>query len=628
MAARDFFKDIRLEKRYFRTRIYLVALLVLLCILILALRLFYLQVSSHDHYATLSHENRMKIVPVPPTRGLVYDRNMNLLAANKPSYQIRVTPVEVDDMDQVISQLGRLIDLEEHHLKKFHGDLKRKQSFESIPLKVNLSEEEVARFSVNRHRFPGIEITAHASRYYPMAGVNAHALGYVGRINADEMQKLDRKDYSGTTYIGKVGVEKFYEQALHGTVGYQHIEINAQGRRLRVLESIPPEPGKDVMLTLDAQLQEVALQALGERKGSVVAIEPETGEILAFVSTPTYDPNQFVSGISSMQYAQLSDDPDQPLFNRALSGLYPPGSTIKPMVALAGLHYGVTRVDDTMWAGPYYQLPGSQHKYRDWKKEGHGRVDMPKAITQSCDVYFYTLAYELGIDRIAEVLAQFNFGSRTGLDTWGEAKGILPSQEWKRKAHGQPWYPGETVITGIGQGYLSATPLQLALATSVLATRGQGVQPKFLRKFLPADRASGDGIGEDLVSAQRSVDIADALHWDRIVEAMEDSVHEPNGTAYAMGKHAGYRIAGKTGTAQVFSLKKDGEYREYVEEEIDEKLRDHALFIAFAPADKPKIAIAVVVENGGGGGTAAAPVAKAVLDHYLLGNEYAQQDAS
>ena len=628
MAARDFFKDIRLEKRYFRTRIYLVALLVLLCILILALRLFYLQVSSHDHYATLSHENRMKIVPVPPTRGLVYDRNMNLLAANKPSYQIRVTPVEVDDMEQVISQLGRLIDLEEHHLKKFHGDLKRKQSFESIPLKVNLSEEEVARFSVNRHRFPGIEITAHASRYYPMAGVNAHALGYVGRINADEMQKLDRKDYSGTTYIGKVGVEKFYEQALHGTVGYQHIEINAQGRRLRVLESIPPEPGKDVMLTLDAQLQEVALQALGERKGSVVAIEPETGEILAFVSTPTYDPNQFVSGISSMQYAQLRDDPDQPLFNRALSGLYPPGSTIKPMVALAGLHYGVTRVDDTMWAGPYYQLPGSQHKYRDWKKEGHGRVDMPKAITQSCDVYFYTLAYELGIDRIAEVLAQFNFGSRTGLDTWGEAKGILPSQEWKRKAHGQPWYPGETVITGIGQGYLSATPLQLALATSVLATRGQGVQPKFLRKFLPADRASGDGIGKDLVSAQRSVDIADALHWDRIVEAMEDSVHEPNGTAYAMGKHAGYRIAGKTGTAQVFSLKKDGEYREYVEEEIDEKLRDHALFIAFAPADKPKIAIAVVVENGGGGGTAAAPVAKAVLDHYLLGNEYAQQDAS
>ena len=628
MAARDFFKDVRLEKRYFRTRINLVALLVLLCMLILALRLFYLQVSSYDYYATLSQENRMKIVPVPPTRGLVYDRNMNLLAANKPSYQVRVTPVEVDDMEQVISQLGRLIELEEHHLKKFYGDLKRKQSFESILLKVNLSEEEVARFSVNRHRFPGVEITAHASRYYPMAGVNAHALGYVGRIDADEIQKLDRKDYSGTTYIGKVGVEKFYEQDLHGTVGYQHIEINAQGRRLRVLESIPPEPGKDVVLTLDVRLQEVALQALGERKGSVVAMEPETGEILAFVSTPTYDPNQFVNGISSAQYAQLRDDPDQPLFNRALSGLYPPGSTIKPMVALAGLHYGVTRADDTIWAGPFYQLPGSQQKYRDWKKEGHGRVDMPKAIVQSSDVYFYMLAYGLGIDRMAEFLARFNFGRRTGLDTWGEAKGILPSREWKRKAHGQPWYPGETVIMGIGQGYLSATPLQLAFATSVLATRGQGVQPKFLREFLPASRPSGDGNGKSQVSAPHSVDIADALYWDPIVEAMEDSVHKPNGTAYGMGKDAGYRIAGKTGTAQVFSLKKDGEYREYVEEDIDEKLRDHALFIAFAPADKPKIAVAVVVENGGGGGTAAAPVAKAVLDHYLLGNEYARQDAS
>ncbi len=626
MAARDFFKDIRLEKRYFRTRVYLVAMLVLLCMLILALRLFYLQVSSHDHYATLSQENRMKIVPVPPTRGLVYDRNMNLLAANKPSYQIRVTPVEVDDLERVVAQLGQLIDLEEHHLKKFYGDLKRKQSFESIPLKVNLSEDEVARFSVNRHRYPGVEITAHASRYYPMAGVGAHALGYVGRINADEIRKLDKKDYSGTTYIGKVGVEKFYEQALHGTVGYQHIEINAQGRRLRVLKRIPPEPGKDVMLTLDVRLQEVALQALGERRGSVVAIEPETGEILVFVSTPTYDPNQFVNGIGSRQYAQLRDDPDQPLFNRALSGLYPPGSTIKPMVALAGLHYGVTRADDTIWAGPYYQLPGTQHKYRDWKKEGHGRVDMPKAITQSSDVYFYTLAYKLGIDRMAEFLAQFNFGSRTGLDTWGEAKGILPSQEWKRKVHGQPWYPGETVITGIGQGYLSATPLQLALATSVLATRGQGVQPKFLRKFLPATRPSGDGNDGSQAPAPRSVEIADALHWDRIVEAMEDSVHKPNGTAYAVGRDAGYRIAGKTGTAQVFGLKRDGEHQEYIEEELDEKLRDHALFIAFAPVDKPKIAIAVVVENAGAGGVAAAPVAKAVLDHYLLGNEYAQRD--
>ena len=624
MAARDFLKDTKLEKRYFRTRIYLVGLLVLLCVLTLSLRLFYLQVKSHDYYATLSQENRMKIVPIPPTRGLVYDRNLNLLAANKPSYQIRLTPADVDDIEQAISQLGQLIELEEHHLKKFHGDLKRKQTFESIPLKVNLSEEEVARFSVNRHRFPGVEITAHASRYYPMTGVNAHSLGYVGRINADETQKLDKKDYSGTTYIGKVGVEKFYEETLHGTVGYQHIEINAQGRKLRVLESIPSVPGKDIVLTLDARLQEVALLALGERRGSVVAIEPATGEILVFVSAPTYDPNLFVNGIGSKQYAGLRDDLDQPLFNRALSGLYPPGSTIKPMVALAGLHYGVTRAEDTIWAGPYYRLPGSQRKYRDWKKEGHGRVDMPKAITQSSDVYFYTLAHKLGIDRMAEFLAHFNFGSKTGLDTWGEVKGILPSQEWKRRVHGQPWYPGETVITGIGQGYISATPLQLALATSVLATRGQGVQPKFLRAIHQFE----GGQSGNQESTARSAGIIDAFYWDQIIEAMVDSVHKPNGTAYAVGKDASYRIAGKTGTAQVFSLQRDGEYQEYIEENIDEKLRDHALFIAFAPADKPEIAIAVVVENGGSGGAVAAPVAKAVMDHYLLGNEYLLQDAS
>ena len=624
MAARDFFKDTKREKRYFRTRIYIVGLLVLLCILVLALRLFYLQVKSHDYYATLSHENRMKVVPIPPTRGLVYDRNLNLLAANRPSYQIRVTPVDVEDIEQVITRLGQLIDLEEHHLKKFYGDLKRKQAFESIPLKVNLSEEEVARFSVNRHRFPGVEIIAHASRHYPMTGVNAHALGYVGRINADEMQKLDRKDYSGTTYIGKVGVEKFYEETLHGTVGYQHIEINAQGRRLRILESIPPVPGKDIVLSLDSQLQEVALQALGERRGSVVAIEPATGEILVFVSAPTYDPNLFVNGIGNKQYAGLRDDPDQPLFNRALSGLYPPGSTIKPMVALAGLHYGVTRAKDTIWAGPYFQLPGNTRKYRDWKKEGHGSVDMLKAITQSSDVYFYTLAHKLGIDRMAEFLAQFNFGRQTGLDTWGEVKGILPSQEWKRSAHGQPWYPGETVITGIGQGYMSATPLQLALATSVLATRGKGVQPKFLR----AIQLSQEEQSVNQTSVARSVGVTDESHWDQIVEAMTDSVHKPNGTAYSVGKNASYTIAGKTGTAQVFSLQKDGEYLEYNEEDIDEKLRDHALFIAFAPAEKPEIAIAVVVENGGSGGVAAAPIAKAVMDHYLLEDEYAHQDSS
>ena len=623
MAKRDFLKDFKLEVRCFKVRIYVVTLLVLLCLLVLGLRLFFLQVQSHDYYTTLSQENRIKLVPIPPTRGLIYDRNLNLLAANKPSYQIRVTPVQVDDIEQVVLQLGQFIELEEHHLKKFYEDIKRKQSFESIPLKINLSEGEVARFSVNRHRFPGVEIAAHASRYYPMTGVNAHALGYVGRINAEEVQKLDQHDYSGTTYIGKLGVEKFYEKVLHGKVGYQHIEINAQGRKLRVLNSIPPVPGVDIVLTLDARLQQVALQALGERRGSVVAMDPATGEILVFVSAPTYDPNLFVDGISSKQYALLRNDPDQPLFNRALAGQYPPGSTIKPMVALAGLHYGVTRAEETIWAGPYYQLPGHQRKYRDWKKGGHGRVDMSKAIAQSSDVYFYALAHNLGIDRMSEFLAQFNFGSKTGLDTWGEAKGILPSQEWKHRAYGQPWYPGETIITGIGQGYMSVTPLQLALATSVLATRGQGVQPKFLR----AMRTSGDAEKRVHASAMYSVDVADEFFWDQVVKAMVDVVHEPNGTAYRVGRNATYQIAGKTGTAQLFGLEKDGKYTEYREEDIDERLHDHGLFIAFAPVDEPKIAIAVIVENGGSGSVAAAPVAKAVMDSYLLEGKHDLQDA-
>ena len=624
MATRDFLKDPKQETRYFKARLFVAALVVLLSLLVLGWRLFSLQVQSHDYYKTLSQENRIKIVPVPPARGLVYDRNLSLLAVNKPSYQIKVTPVLTDDLEQTVTQLGQLIELEEQHLQRFFADVDRKQSFESIPLKMHLSEDEVARFSVNRHRFPGVEVTAHTNRHYPMGDVNAHALGYVGRIDSEEMLKLDKQNYHGTNYIGKLGVEKYYESVLHGKPGFQHVEINAQGRKLRILKSIPSTPGTDLVLTLDAELQKVALQALGEHRGSVVAMEPETGEILVFVSAPTYDPNLFVNGINSKQYLKLRDDPDQPLFNRALSGQYPPGSTIKPMVALAGLHYGVVRLEDTIWAGPYFQLPGSRRRYHDWKKEGHGWVDMPKAIIQSSDVYFYSLANNLGIDRMSAFLGQFNFGSKTGLDTLGEAKGILPSQEWKHRTFGLPWYPGETVITGIGQGYMSATPLQLVLATSVLATRGQLVEPKILRAL----RSSG---GEEKIankSILHSVEINDRNYWNQIVKAMADVMHKPNGTAYRVGKNAGYQIAGKTGTAQVFSLAQDEKYRKIQKKNISGRLRDHALFIAFAPVEDPKIAISVVVENGGNGSTTAAPVAKAVMDYYLLGEKQVLADSS
>ncbi len=614
MASRDFIKNPKLEIRYFRARVYFAALFVGLSVFMLGARLFYLQITSNEHYTTLSQENRVRIVPTPPTRGLIYDRNLKLIANNKPSYQIEITPVQVDDIEQAVSDISQFIHLEEHHLKKFYDDVNRNQAFESIPLKINLSDDEVARFAVNRHRFPGVEITARANRYYPLAGVSSHALGYVGRINVEEVQKLDKQNYSGTSHIGKLGVEKYYEDILHGGVGYQHIEINAQGRKLRVLETVPPTPGSDLILTLDARLQKIAQDSLGERNGSVVAMDPLTGEVLVFVSTPTFDPNLFVNGISSKQFSLLRDDPDRPLFNRALRGQYPPGSTIKPMLALAGLHYGVTWAEKTMYAGPYFKLPGHKRKYRDWKKSGHGKVDMYKAITQSCDVYFYTLANNLGIDRMSEFLTQFNLGAKTALDTWGEARGIMPSQEWKRSVYGQPWYPGETVITGIGQGYMLTTPLQLATAVSALAMRGQGVRPRFLR----AIRKQGDVEEIAHATAMQTIDVSNEYYWDQIISAMVDAVHKPNGTAYKIGKDAKYQIAGKTGTAQVFGLAEDEEYEA---ENIEEKLRDHGLFIAFAPVDDPKIAIAVIVENGGSGSRAAAPVAKVVMDNYLLSKE-------
>jgi penicillin-binding protein 2 len=614
LASREFLKNPKLEERYFRARVYVVAFLVICCLFVLGARMFHLQIVSNEHYATLSQENRVRVVPIAPTRGLIFDRNLKLLADNKSSYQIEITPVQVDDLQQVVAQLGEYIELEEHHLKKFYEDVKRKQSFESIPLKINLNENEVAKFSVNRHRFPGVEITARANRYYPFSGMSVHALGYVGRINAQEAQKVDKQDYRGTTHIGKVGVEKYYEDILHGEVGYQHIEINAQGRKLRVLEKVPPTAGADLVLSIDARLQKVAQESLGDRNGSVVAMDPVTGEVLVFVSTPTFDPNLFVNGISTKQYSMLRDDGDRPLFNRALRGQYPPGSTIKPMMALAGLNYGAITASETIYAGPFYILPGHKRKYRDWKKSGHGKVDMYKSIIQSCDVYFYALAVELGITKISDFLTQFNLGSRTELDTWGEVKGLMPSVQWKKAVYGQPWYPGETVITGIGQGYMLTTPLQLAVATSAIAMRGQGVRPRFLH----STRSQDETPELAAITAMPSIELNSDLYWDQVISAMIDVAHKPNGTAFKIGKDAKYKIAGKTGTAQVFGLAEDEEYEE---ENVAEKLRDHGLFIAFAPADDPKIAIAVIVENGGGGSKSAAPVAKVVMDHYLLSKE-------
>ena len=614
MARREALKNLRLEFQLFRERAIVSAGIVAMTFLVLLTRLYDLQITNHAHYQTRSQENHVRVLPVAPTRGLIFDRNGVLLADNKPNYQLVITPSQVKNMSKLLTELQEFVEIEEHELERFFKTIKRKQSFQKTPLKFNLTDQQVARFAVNQYRFAGVEIGANSTRFYPLKNELVHALGYVGRINEKEMTVIDKQNYDDTTHIGKLGIEKYYEDLLHGKVGYKHVEINAQGRTLREFEgkAQPPSPGVDIQLSLVAELQTVAQQALGEENGAVVALDPNNGEILAFVSQPTYDPNAFVNGIGSQAYGELRDSENRPLFNRALIGQYPPGSTIKPLIALAGLHYEVTWASKTMVAGPHFRLPGKARRYRDWKKSGHGLVNMNSAIAQSCDVYFYDLGYRLGIDRIHEFLSQFGLGKSTQLDTVGEATGILPSAEWKRRARGEAWFPGETVITGIGQGYMLTTPLQLAAMTAIIANRGKSFQPRFVH----ATRVPGE-LSFSLIDPKPlpAVQIRNQSDWDEIHDAMINVVHAPNGTARRIGRGAEYQIAGKTGTAQVFGI---GQDEEYDAEKVAKKLRDHALFIAFAPADDPKIAIAVVVENGGSGSSAAAPVARRVLDAYLL----------
>ena len=612
MARRVALKNLRLEFLIYRERAILASIFVAIAFLVLMMRLYDLQITNNLHYETLSNDNRVRVLPVPPTRGLILDRNGEILADNTPNYQLVITPSQVKDMTSLLDQISQLVEVEEHELKRFQKTIKRKQSFQQTPLVFNLTDEEVAKFAVNQHQFSGVEIAANSTRYYPQKHTFAHALGYVGRINEKELTKLDKQAYEGTSHVGKLGIEKKYEDILHGDVGYKHVEINAQGRSLRVLKTQPSSPGEDIQLSLIAKLQEVAQEALGEENGAVVAIDPNNGDVLTFVSQPNYDPNLFVNGIGQQAYSALRDDKSRPLFNRALIGQYPPGSTVKPIVALAGLQYEITWPGKTMYAGPYFQLPGKARKYRDWKKEGHGLVNMDSAIAQSCDVYFYDLGHRLGIDRMHEFLSLFGLGAATNIDTVGEVKGLLPSEAWKRGARGEPWYPGETVITSIGQGYMLTTPLQLAVMTAYIAKKGKTFQPRFVR----AKRPSGTLQFESVAPKQfPEVVIKNNAHWAAIEQAMINVVHAPNGTARRIGSDASYVIAGKTGTAQVFGIAQDEEYDADV---IPKHLQDHALFVAYAPAENPKIALAVVVENGGSGSSAAAPVARKVLDAYLL----------
>lgn len=604
-------KDQWSERRQFVGRVWATAFIVLLLLSAVIGRLLYLQVINYRHYATLSEGNRVRIEPVRPTRGLIYDRNGVLLADNVPTYQLEVTLEQVPDLQKTLAALGKIVALRPQDLAIFRDRMRDKRPFQAVALRTNLSDEEVARFAVNRQKFPGVDIRARLTRTYPLGAETAHVVGYVGNASAADLRRLDPSQYSGSSEVGKSGVERAYEGLLHGSMGNQQVEVNAQGRVLRVLDYNPPVAGGDLYLSLDIRLQEAAGAALGSHQGAVVAIDPNTGEVLAMVSKPSFDPNLFVDGIDAKTYAALRDNPKRPLFNRDLRGQYPPGSTIKPFMGLAGLYYhAITPHTDVMCPG-YFKLQGESRPYRDWKRTGHGHTDLRKAITQSCDVYFYTLAVNLGIDRIHDFLSRFGFGSKSDIDLPSELGGLLPSREWKRKTRSQPWFPGETVITGIGQGYMLVTPLQLASATATMAARGERFRPRVLhavRNPLTGMVINADSQPDPPVDAP-----ADEFH--QIVSDMLNVTKSPWGTAHRISYGAKYTIAGKTGTAQVYSLSTNDE--EADESQVPEALRDHALFISFAPVEAPRIALAVIVEHGGGGGSVAAPIARAVMDAYF-----------
>ena len=607
-------KDHIREEQAFLSRAIVAGLLVIFSLILLLGRLAQLQIVEHKHFTTLSKDNRVKLVPLPPTRGLIYDRNGVLLARNRPAYSLELIPEQVKNVDATLQRLGQYIHITDDDLERFQRLKQRKRRFDSVPIRVDLDLTEAARFAVVRHLFPGIDIKAQLLRHYADAAATSHVLGYVGRISKKDLESIDPSNYAGTSHIGKTGVEKSYEAVLHGAVGVQQVEVNSVGRIVRVLEETPPLPGQDLHLHLDINLQKIALEALGDHNGAVVALDPRTGGVLVLASKPSYDPNLFVEGISSKAYKALQEDHNRPLYDRALRGQYPPGSTIKPFIGLAGLETETIRYDTNVYCPGYYQLPGHEHKYRDWKKWGHGPMDLDAAIVQSCDVYYYTLAHNMGIDAMSGFLANFGFGQRTGVDLNSESRGILPSREWKRRTKHQPWYPGETVIAGIGQGYFLTTPLQLANATAAIANNGRLLTPHIVSYL---EERESHAI-TPIPPKERQIPIRSQADWDDVSNAMLHVVQGLRGTARRIRSDF-YSIAGKTGTAQVFTV---GQEEEYKKEDVAKKNRDHALFIAYAPADDPQIAIAVVVENGGHGGSAAAPVARKVMDAYLLPRLY------
>jgi penicillin-binding protein 2 len=614
MKAHNQIKDHWREQRLFTRRVIACAIIALVLTGTVITRLVILQFVNADYYAAQSQGNRIRVQPLPPTRGLIYDRNNNILAENTPSFQLEITPEQVPDMEDTLIRLENAGLIEPDDMQRINSRIASKRRFDSIPILQRMSDQDVARFAVLRPYFPGVEIRARLTRHYPYGNVAAHALGYVSGISAADQRELNPAAYAGTSYIGKVSIERSYEAELLGGVGHQDVLVNVHGRMMQILNTELSVPGQDLILSLDVDAQLVAEEALQGRRGAVVAIDPSNGEILVFASSPSFDPNDFIAGLSRDDFRAMQSDINQPLFNRALRGKYPPGSTIKPMLALAGLKANIIDADKSRMCRGYFTLPGLTHRYRDWKPGGHGMIDLHNAIAQSCDTYFYELANDIGIETISTALMEFGMGSVTGIDISPESSGLVPSRAWKRRNFSNPedqiWFPGETVITGIGQGYLLTTPLQLAHITATIAARGIRYRPSLVRGIRdPVTGTVAVRQPRTLAAVQ-----AQPEYWDLIIDAMEGVMSDPKGTARLAGMSAPWRIAGKSGTAQVFSIGQDETYNV---EELAERMRDHALFIAFAPIDNPRIAVAVIVENGGSGSGVAAPIARKVLDTYL-----------
>lgn len=608
-------RDHPAELHKFRIRLAISAGFVLILFLVLYVRFYYLQVTQQEHYHTLAEANRISISPLVPNRGLIYDRNGRVLAQNYSAYTLEIVPSKFQDLEATLDELATVIEITPTDRQRFKKLMKESKRFKSLPIRNRLTDVEIASFAANRYRFPGIEIKARVLRQYPEKEIVSHVVGYISRINDKDLEQLEfngeLNNYRGSHHIGKIGIEQSYEKQLHGISGFEEVETDAIGRSIRVLSRTPPVPGNNLILSLDLGLQEAAEKAFGDHRGALVALDPNNGEVLAFVSKPGYDTNLFIGGIDQENWNLLNNSIDRPLNNRALRGVYPPGSTFKPFMALAALELGKRTPEYSMSDPGYFSLPGVERRYRDWKVGGHGRVNLHKSLVVSCDTYYYSLANDLGIDNIHNFISQFGLGKKTGIDIEGEVSGLLPSSAWKMRQYNQKWYAGDTISVSIGQGYNLTTPLQLAFATMIIANDGKAYLPRLVKQIQNSQTGDVEDIPAKLLY---TLDLK-PKHLEVVKSALVD-VTRPGGTAARAAANAAYTFAGKTGTSQVIGIKQGERYNE---KSINERHRDHAMFIAYAPAENPKIALAVLVENSGTGGSTAAPIARQVFDYFLLG---------